>query len=155
MSAEILLQIGEALQVPLHLAVHELPGGEIEIVAIRTESGWSDAFPLPLDLQSAAAEVEIILDTSTVARLELRQFPGEFWDDQVTLKVENSLTVTLLGRSAQKYLRVYRAIRTENIEIISNHEWTPVELARVAKWLRVERLFDHRSGAIIMAALTV
>ncbi|YCM46002.1 hypothetical protein V2O64_08235 [Verrucomicrobiaceae bacterium 227] len=154
MSHAIFKRISEELSEAIHLAIHELSDGGLEVVAIREGGRWSDAFPLSGELQSAAAAAEMILDTSTVARVELRQFPEDFWEGEVEVQFGDCLTVTFLGSSARKYLRVYRAVRTESVEHLGGENWAPVELAKVAKWLRDERLFDHRSGPAIMAALS-
>lgn len=154
MNHSILSRIAQALEVPVHLALHELAKEGMEVVAIREEGEWRDAFPLPLEVQSAAAEVGVYLDTSTVARVELTQFPEDFWNDETEVKFGDELTVTFLGSAARKYLRVYRAVRTESVEHLGGENWTPAELAKVAKWLREERLFDHRSGPALMAILS-
>ncbi|MEJ6582209.1 MAG: hypothetical protein QNL33_13390 [Akkermansiaceae bacterium] len=153
MSHLVFNQIAEELAELVHLAVHELQDGELEVVAIREAGEWRDAFPLPFEVQSAAAEAGVNLDTSTVARVELTQFPADFWKDETEVKFGARLTVTFLGSSARKYLRVYRAVRTESVEHLGGEAWSPSDLAKVAKWLRDERLFDHRSGPAIMAAL--
>jgi len=151
----ILSRIAEELEVPVHLAIHVLSDEGIEVVAIREAGEWCDAFPLPLDVQSAAAEAGVNLDTSTVARVELAQFPEDFWDDETEVRFGDELTVTFLGNAARKYLRVYRAVRTESVVHLGGENWTPAELVKVAKWLREERFFDHRSGPAIMAAFRV
>jgi hypothetical protein len=153
MSESVLQQVSEALEEPLHVAIHELVDGGIEVVAVRQESQWADAFPLPMELLSAAGEAGVLLDTSTVARVELAQFPDDFWDDLTESRFGEYLTITVLGRSARKYLAIYRAVRTETTDHLQAESWTEPELARVAKWLREEQLFDHRSGPAIMAAL--
>ena len=153
MSESILQKVSETLAEPLHVAIHELDGGGIEVVAVRQENGWVDAFPLPMELLSAAGEAGILLDTSTVARVELARFPVDFWDDLTERCFGGNLTITVLGRSARKYLAIYRAVRTETTDHLQAESWTGPELARVAKWLREEQLFDHRSGPAIMAAL--
>ena len=154
MTHSVLSRIAETIEESVHLAVHELPDAGIEVVAIRVAGEWSDAFPLPFDIQSAAAEAGVHLDTSTVARVELSQFPEDFWKDETMVKLGEQLSVTFLGSSARKYLRVYRAVRMESLEHLGGESWAPMELAKVAKWLREERLFDHRSGPAIMAALS-
>ena len=153
MNHPVFEQIATVLNSGVHLAVHELPNGDLEVIAIREGDQWCDPFPLPLEVQSAAAEAGVHLDTSTVARVELAQFPEEFWRDETEVRFGDELTVTFLGSSARKYLLIYRAVRTESVESLSGEIWTPLELARVAKWFRDERLFDHRSGPAIMAAL--
>ena len=71
-------KLAEKLEEEAHLVVWE-EAGRLEVVALRGED-FGDAFPLPIQVQSAAAEAEMILDTTTAARLEIGQMPEDFWE---------------------------------------------------------------------------
>jgi hypothetical protein len=61
------------------------------------------------------------------------------------------------GRAGRKYLHFYRAVREEgkgDLDDLNRLSLKPPELAQVTQWIRVEGLFDHRSGEIIMKILT-
>jgi len=150
-----LQQLAEVLQEPAHLVVWEA-AGRIEIVALAGEI-FEDAFPLPLEVQSAAAEAGMILDTTTAARLELEQLPDDFWEALREVDYGGGLRVSMLGRSGQKYLQVFRAVRegkSEDMTLLEELALTEGELFKVARWMREQALFDHHNGDVMMKILT-
>jgi hypothetical protein len=150
-----LQQLAEALEEPTHLVVWE-EAGRIEVVALAGET-FEDAFPLPLKVQSAAAEAGMILDTTTAARLELEQLPDDFWEALREVDYGGGLRVSMLGRPGQKYLRIFRAVRERECEDLTPLEelaLTEGELLKVAQWMREQALFDHHSGDVMMEILT-
>ena len=79
-----LSQLAEKLDQFFHLVIWEKKDG-FEVVAIVTED-FQDAFPLPMKVQAAAAEMGVFLDTATAARLQIENMPDDFWEefDEVT-----------------------------------------------------------------------
>lgn len=148
-----LIRLAGRLDEEVHLAVCEFCQGGFEIVAVGSEAGWQDAFPLPVSVQAAAAEEGVLLENRMAARVELSQYPEDFWEDVSEHVYEGGLRTSVMGRSAQKYLRVYRAVSRGETAGLVDLGLTQLELARVAKWLRDEKLFDRRNGAEVMAAL--
>jgi len=79
------------LEEEAHLVIWE-EAGRLEVVAVKGDV-FEDAFPLPFHVQSAAAEAEMILDTTTAARLEIEQMPEDFFDVGPS-RAEVSLTLS-------------------------------------------------------------
>lgn len=150
-----LQKLGEQLEAPAHLVVWEA-AGRFEVVAVE-DGGFNDAFPLPLHVQSAAAEAGMILNTTTAARLEIEQLPEDFWEQLAETGYGDLLTVSVLGRSGCKYLEVFHAVSAGG-----NYDRTGLkemkleegELLKVVRWMREQKLFDHRSGDVMMEILT-
>ncbi len=134
---------------PAHLLVW-WKGGEFEVVAVK-DGEWLDAFPLPGSVQEAAAEAQMILDTTTAARLEIGKMPSDFWEELEEFQYGAHLCVTLLGRAGSKYLEVFQAVRTGASR--ATMTLRSEELLQVTRWLREEGLFDHRSGDTLMKVL--
>ncbi|MFT6180720.1 MAG: hypothetical protein ACI9NQ_000674 [Paracoccaceae bacterium] len=150
-----LQNLSEGLEEEAHLVVWE-GAGRLEIVALRGEI-FEDAFPLPIHVQAAAAEAEMILDTTTAARLALEQLPDDFWEDLREVTYGERLRVSMLGRAGQKYLFLYRAVREgadHDLAPIQEMALTELELFKVSRWMREESLFDHQSGDAMMTILT-
>jgi hypothetical protein len=137
------------LDVPAHLLVWAREDA-FEVVAVR-RGEWMDAFPLPLEIQSAAAEAGLILDTRTAARLEFDKIPDDFWDEIEEVEYGKKLTVSVLGRPGRKYLEVYRGVSSG--EITNDLRLYDGELLKVTRWLREQGLFDHRQGDQLMEVL--
>lgn len=137
------------LSEPAHLLVW-WKGGEFEVVAVK-DGKWLDAFPLPGPVQEAAADAQMILDTTTAARLEIEKMPSDFWEDLEECQYGAHLCVTLLGRAGRKYLEVFQAVRTASSE--ASMILRSDELLQVTRWFREEGLFDHRSGDVLMKVL--
>ena len=142
------------LEEDAHLVLWE-EAGRLEVVALKDEV-FVDAFPLPFHVQAAAAEAEMILDTTTAARLEIEKMPEDFWEGLEEFRYGDRLRVSMLGRSGKKYLSLYRAVcggpehdlkPTEALELRAD------ELFKVSLWMREESLFDHKSGDVIMKIL--
>ena len=74
-----LSQLAEKLDQFFHLVIWEKKDG-FEVVAIVTED-FQDAFPLPMKVQAAAAEMGVFLDTTTAARLQIENMPDDFWEE--------------------------------------------------------------------------
>lgn len=150
-----LQKLAEKLEESVHLVVWNR-GESFEVVAMKNDR-FEDAFPLPMRVQSAAAEAEMILNTSTAARLEIEQMPEDFWESLTEISYGEFLEVSILGRSGQKYLQVFQAVNAgENHdgESLQQLELTESELFKVAKWLRQQTLFDHHQGDVLMKVLT-
>lgn len=150
MKIEVLERLGELLEEPAHLLVWKKLAG-FEVVAVEGD-GWQDAFPLPMAVQAAAAEAELILDIRTAVRLELVEMPGDFWEELEEVEFGANLRISWLGRSGAKYLEVYEAVQKGVSEVgLSLQE---DELLKVARWIREKAIFDHRSGDIMMEIFT-
>ncbi|MGD1978610.1 MAG: hypothetical protein PVJ98_04395 [Akkermansiaceae bacterium] len=135
---------------PVHLLIWEKRRG-FEVISVKEEE-WTDAFPLPLEVQSAAAECGFILDTSTAARLDMAQMPGDFWEGMDEVAFGDHLIVSLLGRSGRKYLEVYRSITSG--EMTSGLTLGSDELLLVTRWLKEQEIFDYRKGDDLMKVLS-
>lgn len=150
-----LKSLEEGLAEEAHLVVWQ-GADRFEVVAIRGE-GFEDAFPLPLDVQSAAAEAGMILDTTTAARLEIEKMPADFWEELEEKQFGERLKVSVLGRAGRKYLEIYHAVSLGDEDatgVLDGLKLTESELFKVAQWMREQTLFDHRSGDLIMKILT-
>lgn len=164
MSATALESLGELLDEKTHLVICDEESSLVEVIAVKQGEEVIDAFPLPMEVQGAAVEVAeklsleaSWLDITTAGRLELEQLPGDFWDGVVDRSIGGSLTVTFLGRAGRKYLHFYRAVREEgegDLADLKRLALKPTELAQITQWIRVQALFDHRSGETIMEILT-
>ena len=155
MKLPALEKLGGKLEEPAHLVVWE-DAGRIEVIAVAGES-FQDAFPLPLHVQAAAAEAEMILDTTTAARLEIDKLPKDFWEGLEEIDYSETLRVSFLGRPGQKYLHLYRAVRKgdgEDLAPLKALALTEVELLKVTQWMREQALFEHQSGDVLMKILT-
>ena len=144
-----LAKMADGLERPFHLLVWEKPKG-FEVVAVRGEE-WEDAFPLPVEVQEAAAAMEMILDTTTAARLEIGAMPEDFWEELEEVEYGSSLRVSLLGRPGRKYLEVFEAVRKE--ESGEGLSLQDEEVMKVARWIREAGIFDFRSGEVLMEVL--
>lgn len=150
-----LQKLAGELEDSAHLVVWEAVG-RFEVVAVG-DDGFKDAFPLPIHVQSAAADAGMILNTKTAARLEIEQLPEDFWEQLEETEYSELLKISFLGRPGRKYLEVFHAVsagaeydRTSLEEMKLNE----VELLKVARWMREQKLFDHRSGDVMMEILT-
>ena len=148
-----LKKIGQFLPEEMHLAICPFDVHRFEVIAVRNHQDWEDAFPLPLDLQNACAEAEILLENRLASRLELSELPDDFWEEKHELRITRFLKVTLLGRSAQKYLRVYRSVGEVDLHFIEDFGFSQRDLADVARWLREANLFDYLVGDQVMKVL--
>ena len=147
--------LAKGLEKEAHLVVWQ-GADRFEVVALGGEV-FEDAFPLPLHVQAAAAEVGMLLDTTTAARLEIEKMPEDFWEGLEETRYGERLRVSVLGRAGRKYLEVYHAVSRgegHSSEMLDELELTEGELLKVARWLREQALFDHRSGDVIMKILT-
>ncbi len=165
MDCEQLKKMAENLEEEIHLVLWR-EGARLEVVALSTgEHGASfdDAFPLPLAVQAAAAEAEMILDTRTAARLEIANLPEDCWEGMEELRYGECLRVSMLGRAGRKYLALYRAVRESrddaggaggDVEALRDLELSEAELLKMSRWLRAESLFNHQSGDVMMQVLT-
>lgn len=164
MSLSALECLGELLEEAAHLVVCDEDSSLVEVIAVKQGNELLDAFPLPMEVQGAAMEVAEKLsmkanwlDITTAGRLELKQLPEDFWEGVNERSIGGNLTVTFLGRAGRKYLHFYRAVREEgkgDLGDLKRLALKPTELAQVTQWIRVEGLFDHRSGETIMEILT-
>lgn len=149
MSVSELVGLEDSLEESVHLVVWNKEV-DFEVVAL-VESGFKDAFPLPMELQAAAAEVGMLLDTTTAARLAIEEMPSDFWEGLEELDCGVKLRISLLGRSGRKYLEIFHAIRSgagaEGIKALGLSEG---ELLCVARWVREKSLFDHQRGDAMM-----
>ncbi len=148
-------RLAEGLEEAAHLVVWEA-AGRIEVVALGGEA-FEDAFPLPMTVQAAAAEVGMILDTTTAARLAIEQLPDDFWESLHEVEYGEQLRVSMLGRPGKKYLHVFHAVSAgegHDLTLLEELELTESELFQVAKWMREQSLFDHHSGDVMMKILT-
>ncbi len=148
-----LKKIGQFLPEEMHLAICPFDVHRFEVIAVRNHQDWEDAFPLPLELQNACAEAEILLENRLASRLELGELPDDFWEEKHELRITRLLKVTLLGRSAQKYLRVYRSVGEVDLHSIEDFGFSQHDLADVARWLREVNLFDYLVGEQVMKVL--
>ncbi|MGJ8697727.1 MAG: hypothetical protein ACSHYF_15520 [Verrucomicrobiaceae bacterium] len=115
-----------------------------------------DAFPLPLDLQSALTQVAedhslppTWLHASTSMILEPQQLPSDFFDDQKTQHFGSSLEVRFLGRSARKYLHLFHAVHRADdahLTLLQSLNLAPLELLKATQWIRTENLLAHTHG---------
>lgn len=147
-------QLAKALENPVHLVVWVKATG-FEVVALAGKR-FQDAFPLPMTVQAAAAEIGIILDTSTAARLEIVSMPGDFWEGLEEVDCGERLKVSFLGRSGQKYLEIFHAVESgQEIDesSLDRLALTDGDLLKVARWMREKSLFDHRRGDLMMNIL--
>ena len=142
-------KLASVLEVAVHLLIWKRDDS-FEVLALR-EDEWVDAFPLSLEIQSAAAKVEVILNTKTAACLELGKIPGDFWEGLEEVEYGENLKVSLLGRSGRKYLEVYRGVSLGEID--NGLCLDGDELLKVTRWLREENLFGHRQGDQLMEIL--
>lgn len=164
MNFSALVCLGELLDEVAHLVICDEESALVEVIAMRKGNELLDAFPLPIEVQCAAVEVAQKfsmepnwLSIRTAGRLELDQLPEDFWEGAEERPVGENLTVTFLGRAGRKYLHFYRAVREEgkgDLDDLKRLALKPPELAQVTQWIRVEGLFDHRSGETIMKILT-
>lgn len=145
--------IGAYLEEEMVLAICPFDDCRFEVVAMRKGQRWEDVFPLPFELQNAAGEAGVLLENRLAARLELEKFPNDFWDDEETVTYGRFLEVIVLGRSAQKYVRVFRAVSGELLKSVSDFGFSQLELTKVARWMRDSELFDHRDGTSVMSVL--
>lgn len=148
-------KLAEKLEEEAQLVVWE-EAGRLEVVAVRG-TGFEDAFPLPIHVQGAAAEAEMILDTSTAVRLEIEKLPADCWEGLEEFRYGEHLVVWVLGRSGKKYLSLYRAVREgEGTDFgkLKALELSEGELLKVSRWMREESLFDHQSGDVMMKIFT-
>ena len=147
-------KLASALEEETHLVVWS-EAGHMEVVAVKTER-FEDAFPLPFHVQAAAAEGEMILDTTMAARIEVEKLPEDFWEGLEEVQYGENLRVSMVGRGGQKYLSLYRAVREggEDLKVLEEMELTEGELFRVSRWMREESLFDQASGDVLMKVLT-
>ena len=146
--------LAKGLEKEAHLVVWQ-GVDRLEVVALGGEI-FEDAFPLPLYVQSAAAEAGMILDTTTAARLEIEKMPEDFWEGLEETKYGERLRVSVLGRAGRKYLEVYHAVshgEGRPSGMLDELALTEEELFKVARWMRERALFDHRSGDVIMKIL--
>lgn len=142
-------KLAPLLEEPVHLLIWKRDHS-FEVLAVR-EDDWVDAFPLPLEIQSAAAEVELILNTKTAACLEFGKIPVDFWEGLEEVEYGENLKVSLLGRSGRKYLEVFRGVSVGEID--EGLRLDSDELLKVTRWLREENLFGHRQGDQLMEIL--
>ena len=150
-----LSQLAEKLDQFFHLVIWEKKDG-FEVVAIVTED-FQDAFPLPMKVQAAAAEMGVFLDTTTAARLQIENMPDDFWEEFDEVSYGEYLKVSGLGQPGRKYLEVFCAVNTgQNFDRSSLRDLglSESDLLKVARWLRQQSIFDHRSGDLIMEILT-
>ena len=143
------------LEEPAHLVVWQTTD-RFEVVAVG-DDGFKDAFPLPFHVQSAAAEAGMILNTTTAVRLEIERLPEDFWEQLEEADYSERLKVSLLGRPGRKYLEVFHAVSAGaeyDLTSLKKVRLNEVELAKVARWMREKKLFDHRSGDVMMEILT-
>ncbi|MEN8865087.1 MAG: hypothetical protein ABF381_05865 [Akkermansiaceae bacterium] len=150
-----LSQLAEKLDEFSHLVVWEKSEG-FEVVAI-VRGDFQDAFPLPMNVQSAAAEVGMILDTTTAARLEIDGMPGDFWGELEDVDYGEYLKVSRLGLPGRKYLEIFHAVNfgsSFDRSSLVGFDFTEAELLNIARWLREKSLFDHRRGDLLMEVLT-
>ena len=160
---EALECLAELLEEEAHLVLCDEGSSSVEVVAVKKGRELCDAFPLPMEVQGAAIDVAekmslspTWLDNTTAGRLELKQLPDEIWKDTREKSYGENLTVTFLGRAGQKYFHFYRAVREEGkgeLADLKRLDLSPTDLAQVTQWIRVEGLFDHRSGEVIMEIL--
>jgi len=163
MSVVALECLGDLLDETTHLVICDERSWCVEVVAVKQGDEILDAFPLPMEVQGAAIEVAqklsmkaSWLDVTTAGRLELTQLPDDFWEGVEERSLGENLTVTFLGRAGRKYLHFYRAVREGgkgDLSDLKGLELAPNELAQVTQWIRVEGLFDHRSGETMMEIL--
>ena len=164
MNFSALVCLGGLLDEAAHLVICDEESSLVEVIAMKRGNELLDAFPLPMEVQGAAVEVvqkfsmePNWLNIMTAGRLELDQLPEDFWEGVEERPVGENLTVTFLGRAGRKYLHFYRAVREEgkgDLDDLNRLALKPPELAQVTQWIRVEGLFDHRSGETIMEILT-
>ena len=163
MNAKALECLGDLLEEDAHLVICDEESSLIELIAAKDGDELIDVFPLPMGVLGAAMEVAekmtlspTWLDNTTAGRLQVEQFPEEIWNETSEALYGEKLKVTFLGRPGQKYFHFYRAVREEgkgDLGELKRLELTPPELAQVTKWIRVEGLFDRRSGEVIMEIL--
>ena len=150
-----LSQLGEKLDQFFHLVIWEKKDG-FEVVAIVAEE-FQDAFPLPMEVQAAAAANGMFLDTTTAAKLQIENMPADFWEDLDEVIYGEFLKVSRLGQSGRKYLEIFCAVNSgQNFDRSSLNDLglSEADLLRVARWLREQSIFDHGSGDLIMEILT-
>ena len=150
-----LLRLAGQLEESSHLVVWE-KGEGFEVVAIIAGS-FQDAFPLPMEVQAAAAEIGMVLDTTTAARVEIEDMPGDFWEELDEVEYGSRLKISRLGRPGRKYLEIFHAVNSGqdfDQSSLADLKLTEAELLNVTRWLREKSLFDHRSGDLIMEILT-
>ena len=150
-----LLQLAEKLDEFSHLVVWEKSEG-FEVLAVVVED-FQDAFPLPTGVQAAAAELGILLDTTTAARLKIEGMPAAFWEEIDEVDYGTNLKVSRLGLPGRKYLEIFHAVNSGAVfdrSSLVGFDFTEAELLNIARWLREESLFDHRRGDLLMEILT-
>ncbi len=150
-----LSQLAEKLDQFFHLVIWEKKDG-FEVVAIMAEQ-FQDAFPLPMEVQAAAAKIGMFLDTTTAARLQIENMPDDFWEEFDEVTYGKYLKVSRLGQPGRKYLEIFHVVNTgQNFERSSFNDLglSESDLLKVARWLREHSIFDHRSGDLIMEILT-
>lgn len=150
-----LSRLAEKLDRFFHLVIWEKKD-DFEVVAILAED-FQDAFPLPMEVQAAAAEIGVFLDTTTAARLQIEGMPDDFWEEFDEITYGKYLKVSRLGQPGRKYLEIFRAVNTgQNFDRSSfgDLELSESDLLKVARWLRQQSIFDHRNGDLIMEILT-
>ena len=163
MSKSALESLGEVMEEEAHLVICDEESSIVEVIAVKDGGELVDAFPLPMNVHGAAIEVAetmslspVWLDNTTAGRLELKQLPEDLFEGVVEKTFGGKLTVSFLGRAGRKYLHFYRAVREDgkgDLEDLKRLALKPGELAQVTQWVRVEGLFDHRSGDVIMEIL--
>lgn len=151
-------ELAQKLKEKVHLVLWK-DEKSAEIIALRAqgEGVWEEAFPLPLFLQAAAAELEVVLSTKMAARLDIKTVPEDFWDDLEEARYGEHLVTFTLGRAGRKYLALYRAVHeggNYDFEILENLNLSVGELLKISHWLRKESFFDHRCGDVLMEVLT-
>jgi len=159
----LLSSLAEKLTTPVHLVLGAEYSDCVELVAIKEGDALQVAFPIPSDLHQSVIEIAqeqncpvTWLDVSTAAHLGLEQMPADFWDNQM-IKQDRLLTITFLGPAALKYLTIYRAVGKDDeraADLLRSLSPAAGDLAKIAKWLRDEKLFSHHHGEKIMKILS-
>ena len=150
-----LSRLAEKLDRFFHLVIWEKKD-DFEVVAILAED-FQDAFPLPMEVHAAAAEIGVFLDTTTAARIQIEGMPDDFWEEFDEVTYGKYLKVSRLGQPGRKYLEIFRAVKTgQNFDRSSfgDLKFSEPDLLKVARWLRQQSIFDHRNGDLIMEILT-
>ena len=150
-----LSRLAEKLDAFFHLVIWERKDG-FEVVATVAKE-FQDAFPLPMEVQAAAAEIDMFLDTTTAAKLQIEDMPADFWEELDEITYGKYLKVSRLGQPGRKYLEIFRAVNAgKDSDRLSLNDLglSEADLLKVARWLREQSIFDRRSGDLIMEILT-
>ena len=142
-----LSQLAEKLDQFFHLVIWEKKDG-FEVVAIVAEE-FQDAFPLPMEVQAAAAANGMFLDTTTAAKLQIENMPADFWEDLDEVIYGEFLKVSRLGQSGRKYLEIFRAVNSgQNFDRSSLNDLglSEADLLRVARWWKCHKSCCARVG---------